>query len=84
MAAPRTVTEQIRYSARPGDDNTVELLIEMDRVTLVEEVIPDGQMAGMMGHRPVPRTDSATFELHPAQAEALYEELGRALGKWPR
>lgn len=58
----------------------VQLTLEREVISFVKEMIPDGQMAGMMGHRPVESAESVTFDLHPNQARALWEELGRALG----
>jgi hypothetical protein len=48
-------------------------------VTFVREVIPDGQMAGMTGHRPVLSTQEIEFELGDIQARALLEDLQHAL-----
>lgn len=75
----KRITESIDYSAVSANDGTIELHIVRNGIQFVEEVIPDGQMAGMMGHRPVPCVDEMTFTLYPGQAQALHEELGRAL-----
>jgi hypothetical protein len=76
---PKTITEQIRYSVRPGDGGNIELVVEYDRVTLVEEEITYGELAGTIGHRPVPRTDTVTFDLHPQQAQMLLDDLQRTI-----
>ena len=59
----------------------VNLTIEREIINFVREVIPDGQMAGMMGHRPVEGSEEMTFDIPLPQARALYEQLGRALGE---
>jgi hypothetical protein len=79
MARTKRITESISYSAALLDRGNVELKIEISKIDFVEEVIPDGQMAGMMGHRPVPCTETYSFDLHPDQARMLWEQIGHAL-----
>jgi hypothetical protein len=66
------------YSAR-ADGYGINLIVERTVINFVREMIPDGQMAGMMGHRPVENEQSFTFTLHPAEAEALRDDLSAAL-----
>jgi hypothetical protein len=75
------ITERITYSARRGEGGNVELRVEIEQIRFIEETIPDGSMAGMKGHLPVPSTSELVLDLHPTEAEALWDQLGRALGK---
>jgi hypothetical protein len=54
------------YSAR-ADDYGINLIVERTVINFVREMIPDGQMAGMMGHRPVENEQSFTFTLDQVQ-----------------
>lgn len=72
------VDKLIEYSA-VAVAGGVELRVTRESITFVRETIPDGQMAGMIGHRPVEHVEEMTYTLHPDQARALHEELGRAL-----
>lgn len=76
---PQGVIKDISYSAELTRDGQIELTIEIEGVNFVREVIPDGQLAGMMGHREVPHTQTKSFILHPQQAQALIDELQRAV-----
>lgn len=84
MAVERPIVKQINYSASRTSSDTIELLIERETIDFVREVIPDGQMAGMIGHREVPCTQEFTFDLHPAEARHLREQLGQALAEYDR
>jgi hypothetical protein len=75
------IVRQVNYTAHCAPE-CVELAIEAEMISFVEERIPDGQMAGMMGHREVPGTSSVTYNLHPAQAQHLWEQLGDAIRNW--
>lgn len=75
-----SVIRSTDYSVTRNDDTSVDLNIRVDRIGFVQERIPDGQMAGMMGHREVPCTDEYSFRLYGGQAQHLWEELGRVLG----
>lgn len=61
----------------------VRLTIEREIINFVGEVIPDGQMAGMIGHRPVEGHEEMEFDIPLPQARALWEQLGHALGEQP-
>lgn len=76
------VVRDISYSARRGENGNIELVVEVEGIGFVKETIPDGQLAGTVGHREVPSTRTTTFDLHPTEAEGLWQELGRALGKY--
>jgi hypothetical protein len=83
MPATRPILKQINYSVRT-ESGRIELVVERELIDFVEEIIPDGQMAGMKGHREVPCTQELTFELHPAEARHLWEQLGQALAEHDR
>lgn len=78
----RGIAEPWEFSARRGDNgDDVVLRLERQRVDFVEERITYGHLAGTIGHRPVPGEEVAEFEMLRTQAERLWEQLGRALGK---
>lgn len=64
----------ISFDVAAGPDGA-ELVVLIEGVRFVEEVIPDGSMAGMNGHRPVPWESRSAFLIHPDQAEMLIEAL---------
>lgn len=57
----------------------IELTAHREVINFVREMIPDGQMAGMMGHREVPGEQEFTFEMGVAEAKFLRGELDRAI-----
>jgi len=74
----RPVLKSVDYTiSRNGDE--IELLVESVWLQFVEETIPDGQMAGMKGHRPVECTNETTYRLFPGQARTLRDQLDAAL-----
>jgi hypothetical protein len=74
----RPIVESVEYSAtRTG--GAVTLTVQRHMIRFVREVIPDGQLAGMVGHRPVPSLEEFHFELPVAQARALLGELAAAV-----
>lgn len=70
------VVESIEYSVEQ-DGRSFELVVTVEGLNFVEETIPDGQMAGMMGHREVPCENVMRFPIHPAQVRRLIGELER-------
>jgi hypothetical protein len=74
----RPILESIDYTIS-RDGQTIELLVEAVYISFVEEEIPDGQMAGMKGHRPVRNERSISYDLHPDQARMLRDQLDAAL-----
>lgn len=79
--AKSSVTMPWTYTARVGGNDVVELILERERINFVEEIIPDGQLAGMIGHRQVPGVDTMTFELTEQEARALIAELQAVVGE---
>lgn len=75
----RPIVQDIQYFAESTGSGMVELRVERESITFREEIIPDGVMAGMKGHREIPSTESIVFELSPRQAEELRDQLSRAL-----
>ena len=72
------MVESIEYSAtRAGGE--VLLTVRRHLIHFVREVIPDGQMAGMTGHRPVPSVDEFEFTMPVDQARALLDDLATAV-----
>jgi len=78
----RPIVKSIEYSAVPNG-REVELRVRRTLIEFVRETIPDGQMAGMPGHRPIEHVQEFTFSMPAGQARALYEDLGRALADRP-
>lgn len=68
------VVKSIEYSVEMDGPN-FELVITVEGVYFREEIIPDGQMAGMKGHREVPSESVMRFPIHPQQAQRLISEL---------
>jgi hypothetical protein len=61
----------------------VRLTAHREIINFAREVIPDGQMAGMMGHREVPGEEEVSFDLHVTEARALLDQLQQALDSRP-
>ena len=76
----RSIVKSIDYEARRSDDGDVEIVVSIESVGFVRETIPDGQLAGMMGHREVPQLSEYIYSLHPQQARRLVEQIQRILG----
>lgn len=74
----RPILQSIDY-AISRDGQSVQLTVEAEYLTFVEETIPDGQMAGMKGHRPVRSTNQVIYDLHPEQARMMRDQLDAAL-----
>jgi hypothetical protein len=74
----KPIVENVEYSAS-FSGGEVALVVRRHRVEFVEETIPDGQMAGMTGHRPVPCVDEFEFRMGVRQARALAGDLAEAL-----
>lgn len=78
MTSSRPIPESIDYAiSREGQE--IRLQVEAVYLTFVEETIPDGQMAGMKGHRPVRAHNTTIYDLHPGQARLLRDQLDAAL-----
>lgn len=74
----KPILEDIQY-AISRDRQGIQLRVSAVWVTFVEEIIPDGVMAGMTGHRPVRSEHETVYDLHPGQARALRDQLDAAL-----
>lgn len=76
------MVDRVEYTATAGaTPGSVTLTVRQHMITFVREVIPDGQLAGMTGHRPVPHVDEFTFSMPVDQARALLDDLATAVGK---
>lgn len=73
------VVKSVDYSIE-RDGRDLELVVTVEGLNFVREVIPDGQMAGMMGHREVPCESEMRFPIYPQQAQHLIRELQRVAG----
>jgi hypothetical protein len=80
-----SIVEGVEYSATAGATaGAVTLTVQRHVIHFVREVIPDGQMAGLMGHRPVPSVESFDFEMPVAQARHLLDDLAVAVERASR
>lgn len=75
------IVKSVSYTAQAAPEG-IELVVEAEMLSFVREMIPDGQMAGMMGHREVPRTSTVSYALHVEEAKHLLEQLGHAITMW--
>lgn len=78
MGSDRPILESIDYAVE-REGHEIKLKVEAVYVTFVEEIIPDGQLAGMIGHRPVRNHSEITYDLHPGHARMLRDQLDAAL-----
>jgi hypothetical protein len=77
---PDSIVKNVDYEVRrDGDD--VDLTVTVEGVGFVRETIPDGTMAGMLGHREVPYTNQFIYNLHISQARHLRDQLDEIL-RW--
>ncbi len=74
-----SIVKSIDYSVERTPDGEIELTVEVESIRFKREIIPDGQLAGMLGHREVPHTATYSWQLHPAQARMLCEQLGQLI-----
>lgn len=85
----RSIVDRVEYRATAGDvggEVTGEVVLTVDRhlIEFVRETIPDGQMAGMVGHRPVPHVQQFEFVLPVGQARRLLDDLAVAVERAER
>lgn len=78
----RSMVKSVDYEARRGDDGEVEIVVTIEHLVFREQVIPDGQLAGSIGHIAEPSTAEYVFSMGRGQALLLVEQIQRALSSW--
>lgn len=68
------------FHFRHGEHSQIELVAHRETVSFRREVIPDGILAGQMGHLEIPGEEEVTFALDLWQARALRDQLNELLG----
>jgi hypothetical protein len=76
VSEPEQIVDLFEFTVT-GEPGRVVLVARQQVTTFVRETIPDGVMAGMIGHRPVQHEREFVFEIPTQQARRLLDDLAR-------